>query len=111
VQLPPLPLDKTVTRMRDLLYQMGLTSVDPPALGGAGLRLGRRPEGAIPADHHIFKAHCRSACARDRRPIRSEEHMARLKKSIKSRSKEKVKALKRKRIRRKKSLRKGKRGK
>ena len=37
--------------------------------------------------------------------------MPRLKKSIKSRSKEKVKALKRRRIRRKKSLRKGKRGK
>jgi len=37
--------------------------------------------------------------------------MPRVKKTIKSRSKEKQKALKRKRIRRKKSLRKGTRGK
>jgi hypothetical protein len=36
--------------------------------------------------------------------------MPRTKKSIKSRSKEKQKALKRRRVRRKKSLRKGKRG-
>ena len=83
---------------------MGLTSVDPPrpiAAGGEPHRAG--------AAH--FSAHSRAACARDRRPNRSEDHMARLKKSIKSRSKEKVKALKRKRVRRKKSLRKGKRGK
>jgi hypothetical protein len=40
-----------------------------------------------------------------------DTQMARVKKSIKSRSKEKRKALKRKRIRRKKSLRKGTRGK
>ena len=46
----------------------------------------------------------------ERRDFTSGERMPRTKKSIKSRSKEKQKALKRRRVRRKKSLRKGKRG-
>ena len=46
----------------------------------------------------------------ERRDFNSGERMPRTKKSIKSRSKEKQKALRRRRVRRKKSLRKGKRG-
>jgi hypothetical protein len=55
-------------------------------------------------------------CARGRgfmlekRDFNSGERMPRTKKSVKSRSKEKQKALRRRRVRRKKSLRKGKRG-
>jgi hypothetical protein len=64
-----------------------------------------------------YKPRGRVECARgrrvpvlERRDFISGERMPRTKKSVKSRSKEKRKALKRRRLRRTKSLRKGKRG-
>jgi hypothetical protein len=64
-----------------------------------------------------YKVRLRVECARgrcvpvlERRDFISGERMPRTKKSVKSRSKEKRKALKRRRLRRTKSLRKGKRG-